>query len=135
MEYEFIPYWYGPFCPEVYADLQELRDEGNLESRESTGGETFSLTPTGVVRARQLEGSSNPDTLRRIRECKERFNSMVFEDFVAYVYERWPEYTTRALRSPSTVVEELRKQARKARITEEDVDRAVAEYRARTSPG
>jgi len=135
MEYEFIPYWYGPFCPEVYGDLQELKDEGKLESREGAGGEILSLMPDGVSAARQLETDASPDTIRRIRECKERFNSMPFEDFVAYVYERWPEYTTRALRSPSTVLEELRKQARKAKITEEDIDRAVAEYRAGTSSG
>lgn len=133
MEYEFIPYWYGPFCPEVYADLQELKEDQKLDTRDSVGGEMLSLTPAGIATAQKFEISLNPDYLKRIRECKEEFNSMPFEDLVAYVYERWPKYTTRALRSSLTVLDELRRQARKAEITEDDIDRAIAQYRAQAS--
>ncbi len=37
------------------------------------------------------------------------------------------------LRSPSAVLKELQKQVRKAGITQADVERAIAEYRARAS--
>ncbi len=133
MEYEFTPYWYGPFSPEILGDLEDLRDSGAIQALDSHGGETISLTPEGVRRAQDLEHASPSDDLRRIGECKERFNAMPFEELIAYVYERWPEFTARALRSPSNVLEELRKQARKARITDADVDRAVAEYRSQAS--
>ena len=133
IEYEFIPYWYGPFCPEIYADLEELRAEEIIESRDSVGGEVLSLTPAGVTSAQALERAMSVDRIRKIRDCKERFNSKPFEEFVAYVYERWPKYTTRALQSPLTVLKELRSQARKARITEADVDAAIASYRSRAS--
>ena len=36
------------------------------------------------------------------------------------------------LHAASAVLEELRRQARKAGITEADIERAIAEYRART---
>jgi len=133
IEYRFVPYWYGPFSPEILADLQELRDSGFVDAQGSPGGEIITLTPAGVERARKLEAGAPADVVRRIRECKERFNPMPFEELLAYVYERWPEYTARALRSPATVLEEFRKQARKARITEADVDRAIAEYRSQAS--
>ena len=44
--------------------------------------------------------------------------------------ERWPKYPTRSPRSPATVLEEFREQAKKAGITAADVDRAIAEYLA-----
>lgn len=130
MEYTFIPYWYGPFCPEIYADLQALQERGEVGSADSPGGEVLSLTPTGVQRAQALEPSITPDTLRRIRDCKEKYNPMEFDALVEYVYERWPKFTTRSLRSPATALEEFRKQAKKAGITAADVDQAIAEYRA-----
>lgn len=135
IEYEFIPYWYGPFSPEVYADLEELKHDGVLDAREGAGGEVFSLTPAGVRTAQETVAGFASAVLERIRDCKERFNPMPFEDFVAYVYERWPEYTTRALQSPHKVLEELRRQARTARITEADIDRAIAEHRAQAPSG
>ncbi len=130
MEYSFIPYWYGPFCPEIYADLQALQGSGEVASATSPGGEVLSLTPEGVRRAQALEPSVARETLRRVRDCKEKYNSMPFEELVAYVYERWPKFTARSLRSPATVLEEFRKQAKEARITAADVDQAIAEYRA-----
>lgn len=133
MEYEFIPYWYGPFSPEVYADLEELKAEDVISAMDSVGGEVISLTPKGVVEAQSLERAASPDVLRKIRDCKERFNSKPFEEFVAYVYERWPNYTSRALQSPVTVLKELRAQSKKARITEADVDAAIAAYRSRSA--
>ena len=133
MEYEFIPYWYGPFCPEVYADLEELKAEGVVEARDSVGGEILSLTPSGVASAQSHEKAVGSDRLRKIRDCKERFNSKPFEEFVAYVYERWPKYTSRSLQSPLTVLRELRAQSGKARITEADVDAAIAAYRSRSA--
>ncbi len=129
MEYSFIPYWYGPFCPEIYADLQALQEIGEVGSAASPGGEVLSLTLEGVRRAQALEANVAPETLRRIRDCKEKYNPIPFEDLVAYVYERWPKFTTRSLRSPATVLEEFRKQAKKAGITAADVDQAIAEYR------
>jgi len=47
-----------------------------------------------------------------------------------YAYVRWLKCTTRSLRSPATVLEKFREQAKKAVITAADVDRAIAEYRA-----
>lgn len=131
IEYEFIPYWYGPFSPEIYADLEELKDDRIVESHESVGGEALSLSPAGVASAQALERLVGADRIRKIRDCKEKFNSKPFEEFVAYVYERWPEYTSRSLQSPFNVLRELKSQAGKARITEADVDAAVASYRAR----
>ena len=133
IEYRFIPYWYGPFCPEIYADLQELKGDELMVSKDGPGGEVFSLSPDGVRRAQDLEKDLPPPALKKVRDCKEKYNPMPFEDLVAYVYERWPEYTTRGLRSPSTVLEEFRKQARRAGITEADVDRAIAQYRAQAT--
>ena len=133
MEYEFIPYWYGPFCPEVYADLEELKEEGVVSATASVGGEVISLTPSGVTSAQSFERVISADHLGKIRDCKERFNSKPFEEFVAYVYERWPNYTSRALQSPVNVLRELRAQSKKARITEADVDAAVAAYRSRSA--
>jgi len=133
MEYQFIPYWYGPFCPEVYADLEELKAEGVVSAMDSVGGEVISLTPSGVTFAQSLERGVAPDRLRKIRDCKDRYNSKPFEEFVAYVYERWPNYTSRSLQSPVNVLKELRAQSKKARISEADVDAAVAAYRSRSA--
>jgi len=130
IEYRFVPYWYGPFCPEIYADLQTLKEGGEVTSSEESGGEVLSLSPEGVRRAQSFERTLPPLSLQRLRDCKEKYNSMPFEELVAYVYDRWPEYTTRSLRSTTTVMEEFRKQAAKAVVTEADVDRAIAEYRA-----
>ena len=133
IEYEFIPYWYGPFSAELYADLVELKDNRLVSGNDSPGGEILSLTPSGVKAAQAIERVAGASVLRKLRDCKVTYNSMPFEDLVTRVYERWPEYTARALRSPSTMLEEFRRQAKRAKITEADVDRAIAEHRSRAS--
>ena len=133
IEYEFVPYWYGPFSPGVYTDLESLAEDGFVETRNGPAGDIFSLTPRGIDTAQDARATIGKMAIERIKTCKERFNSMPLNQLVAYVYERWPKYTVRALKSPSSVLAALRKEAKAAGITEEDVTRAIAEYRGQAS--
>src|SRR5215218_3201395 len=56
--YEFVPYNYGPFCPEVYKDAETLAEEGlvQISSAAGHGYSQYSATPEGIAEGERLRG-------------------------------------------------------------------------------
>lgn len=92
--YEFVPYNYGPFCPEVYRDAEELAQEGlvQISSVATHGYSQYSATPAGIAegyRVRELLPSSVAEHAKAIVEWA---RAQTFRGLVSAVYEKYPEY-------------------------------------------
>ena len=54
--YEFVPYNYGPFCTEVYADAETLAEEGLVQISyvAAHGYSQYAATPEGIEEGERL---------------------------------------------------------------------------------
>ena len=127
--YEFAPYYFGPFCPEIYRDLSSLETGGLISTTESIAGSEISLTPAGVALAGQLAKKLEATVIHRMISCKERYNNMPLDNLVGYVYNQWPKFTDKSLANPDNILEELSKEFEGAGITEADINETIIEYR------
>ena len=100
--HEFVPYNYGPMSKQIYADLEELVDEG-LSRRVPVEGQTgtmYMAAPKALVAAQRLvddmEGRDIP-IARKLFEIKRLVVGMTFAELLEYVYERFPDYETRSI--------------------------------------
>jgi hypothetical protein len=131
--YEFVPFKFGPHSAEVYNDLQVLiwadlvkrteydedgmpviqrNDYGRMPEDEFAGKNAlYELTPNGKVYAellaRDLE-RTRPELLKQLAALKYTLTRMSWQQIIAFVYERYPEYTTESelLKSPRSGIED-----------------------------
>lgn len=92
--YEFVPYSYGPFCPEVYRDAEELAEEGlvQISSVVSHGYSQYSATPEGIENAESLAESLPSHVVEHARTIVEWVREQTFRGLVSAIYEKYPEY-------------------------------------------
>lgn len=92
--YEFVPYNYGPFCPEVYKDAEELADEGlvQISSVATHSYSQYSATPAGVAEALRLAKRLPPRVAEHARIIVEWVRAQTFKGLVSAIYEKYPEY-------------------------------------------
>jgi len=92
--YEFVPYNYGPFCREVYADAEELAEEGlvQISSVASHGYSQYSATPDGIARADRLNDLLPPRIAKHARAIVQWVRAQSFRGLVSAIYEKYPEY-------------------------------------------
>src|SRR4029453_8517264 len=88
--YEFKPYKMGPFCQDVYRDLDDLRARGLVETTEEQGvsWKYYNPTPTGRVLAddqAQHYEARLIEFLKRIREYTVRHS---FDDLLRHAVRR-----------------------------------------------
>ena len=101
--YSFRPYYYGPYCKEIYSDIDLLKKDGVIKEEQKVDCyagivQVFSLTPQGVAEVQNLIKS--PTILEQydiIREIKKEFNSMSVVDLVDYTHEAFKDYATKSV--------------------------------------
>jgi len=90
---------YGPFSPQLQADLTELVHQGLLERNERRNevGNTkyvYSITPDGIQLVQRLlskqEGIS--DLFEKVQDVKNRYNDDPLQELLRYVYQKYPTY-------------------------------------------
>lgn len=128
--YEFTPYYFGPFSPEIYRDLMLLRSAGLVQWQETLGGDEFSLTPKGVRVANELRQGEDSSALEKLRTCKERYNRMSLEELLRVIYDRFPRFAERSVVSKKNLLDVLRREFEAAGIDEEAIEEAIREFRA-----
>lgn len=111
--YQFIPYKLGPFAPKVYEDLRLLIELGFVtrkslpliyaeEAKIDEGFRfneittVYSLTELGKRYAAKLACGLKPRLLNGIRAVRTQFAQLPLKELLAYVYHRYPEYTTQS---------------------------------------
>lgn len=96
--YSFRPYYYGPYCKEIYSDIELLKKDGIVKEEEKIdnyGGivRVFSLTPQGISEVQGLIKNANVrEQYDIIRAVKNRFNSMSVVDLVDFTHTAYKEY-------------------------------------------
>lgn len=92
---------FGPFSPQLHADLNELAGRELLQRNERTNevGNTkyiYSITSEGIQLVQKvLEKDERMSTLfDRIQETKKRYNEDSLPDLLRFVYQKYPSYAT-----------------------------------------
>lgn len=101
--YSFRPYHYGPYCKEIYSDIDLLEKDGVVKEEskvDNYGGivRVFSLTQQGIAEVQSmLKSTIIKEQFEIIRAVKREFNSMSVVDLVGYTHEAYKEYATKSV--------------------------------------
>jgi len=91
--YLFSPYRFGPFSEDLYDDVEFLRDNGFIEVKGESGGETFSITPKGSqFLEAKLKKRLPPEVTEEVIRVGSKYAKLTIQDLIKYVYVRYPEY-------------------------------------------
>jgi uncharacterized protein YwgA len=92
--YQFHPYHYGPYDPNVYHDLEELRQEGLVDLVPSAkySGSNFCVTSDGLNEAERAGTEIGEQNVRYIREVVEWIKPLTFSELVSAIYEQYPAF-------------------------------------------
>jgi hypothetical protein len=96
--YGFEPYNWGPFSPEIYRDLEQLRRE-HLVERQPVPGGTWSrwrATPEGENEARRVAERLAPDDVTWLASARSFVTSRSFKRLLRDIYAEYPEYATQS---------------------------------------
>lgn len=92
---------FGPFSPQLHADLDELADRGLLQRTEQTNevGNTkhiYTITPEGIQLIKKVlkKGEAMSTIFSSIQDIKAQYNKDPLQDLLQYVYQKYPAYAT-----------------------------------------
>lgn len=98
--YDYEPGQFGPYSPELHADLRTLADLGYVERHirvNDAGNEKYeySLTREGIQAAQSLVKDERlRSVFDAVEAIKNRFNDDPIGDLLRYVYQNYPDYAT-----------------------------------------
>jgi uncharacterized protein YwgA len=96
--YSFKPYHYGPYCKDIYQDIDWLVNKGIVEERSVQSSYSgiismYVLTPQGVEQTQRLILDMDlEEAFNIIQEDKNKYNSMDVVDLVEFTHKVYPEY-------------------------------------------
>lgn len=92
--YEFRPYLYGPFSPDIYADLENLIGEGYVAQELSVPRNwgRYRLTSSGVTEARRASEQVSGQVRETLEALKKLVTGLSFLDLLRHVYKKYPEF-------------------------------------------
>jgi len=88
--YNFIPYNYGPFDPEIYRDAEALEADRLVTVQAGGRWKQYAATPRGLALAERL--NADADALDYLRRVVKWARSLTFQELVTAIYKRFPEY-------------------------------------------
>ena len=94
VNYNFRPYDYGPFTPEIYDDLGYLRQEG-LIAETPTDPRAYRVTHQGRAHLESINFPSTP--LDALIETRVEVTDLGFRDLLRRVYKAHPESAARSV--------------------------------------
>ena len=91
--YNFLPYNYGPFDHNVYADAEDLQTEGAAVIAPSANGRwrTYAASEAGLVRGERLLATLDRDSRTYIDDVVRWVLAQSFGSLVKSIYEAYPE--------------------------------------------
>jgi uncharacterized protein YwgA len=96
--YSFRPYRYGPYCKDIYSDIELLKNDRIINEEQKTdnyGGivRVFNLTSRGIAEVQEM---IKKPTIRKqyeiVRGVKKRYNCMSVVDLVEYTHKAYADY-------------------------------------------
>lgn len=97
--YNFSPYNYGPFTPELYRDLEHLQDLGYVRAEQALNRswKHYSLTENGIEASRQAENSVGRASARYLHTLYDFVANVSFRQLLESVYEDFPDYAVNSV--------------------------------------
>jgi hypothetical protein len=97
--YRFEPYYYGPYSPQIYSDLDQLGGYGYVRAREVPGRSWnhYSLTPEGAEVAQSITRTANPKASQYLRTLRAFVDGLSFRQLLTTVYNRYPDYAVNSV--------------------------------------
>lgn len=93
VNYQFKPYDYGPFTPEIYRDVERLVDEGDAAA--TSDGQAYRVTTNGLER---LGGLAFPAaSVASLSSIRREVVSLSFRELLRKVYTAHPESAERSI--------------------------------------
>lgn len=91
--YEFEAYHYGPFCPQVYRDAEDLAGFGYIEIDETNGRRLrkYQLTEQGVKLATNTAATLDPEAVEYLKRLVAWVKPLSFHQLVRAIYHEYPE--------------------------------------------
>ena len=96
--YQFSPYHFGPFDPDIYYDLEALEKRGLVQIERSETGKrrAYVVTAQGQAAAAQTKAEA-----RRAAGYLGNVTRWVagksFPELLRYIYRRWPQYRVNSI--------------------------------------
>lgn len=93
---DFKPDKFGPSDTQILIALEELKDSGLVHVTPKAYVSELSLTGAGIRRARKEGKNLSNITIGSLRRIKREYNMEPQELLLKYVYENYPEFTTKS---------------------------------------
>jgi uncharacterized protein YwgA len=88
--YQFEPYDYGPFCSKIYADAENLCEEG-LVHIDRVSYRLYSATEDGLAAAARLKRALTDEAKDYLSKVVEWTCALSFNDLVSAIYRAYPD--------------------------------------------
>ena len=90
--FNFTPYNYGPFDPEIYDVISELVNNGDLKLINYPNSRIikYSTTDKGQIRGKQILQSLGENTISKIKILSEFVRKLSFSELVSAIYKEYP---------------------------------------------
>lgn len=104
LEYDFIPYDYGPFSKELYDDLDTMIDQEFVDDTEEPlrSGKVkyiYEIEDNGeeLVDSEAEKWEDIDAIMQLAQEIKQEYNDMLLSELIEYVYSEYPDYAERSV--------------------------------------
>jgi len=94
--YNFIPYHYGPFAKELYADLGKLQEEGLVNVDNDTDEEKTRIALADPDRAEEILTELPDDLKEDIGAVLDAYGDLDHNTLLKTVYEKYPAYAKKS---------------------------------------
>ncbi|NLX99285.1 MAG: DUF4065 domain-containing protein [Rhodopirellula sp.] len=95
--YEFVPYHYGPFAKELYADLEKLQEDG-LISIDNGEEDKTKITLADPAKAKELTDQLPEELREDVQAIIDEYGALKHNELLDRVYEEFPAYAKKSRR-------------------------------------
>jgi type I restriction enzyme S subunit len=94
--YQFVPYHYGPFSKEVYADLEALEQEGLVRVEKDPEEEKTKITLADAAKIEERLAMLPDDIKQDVAVIIETYGDLDHATLLSTVYEKYPAYARKS---------------------------------------
>ena len=95
--YKFVPYYYGPFCRDIYDDADRLALDGLVRVDRTGRWNAYSVTAAGAATATQLARRTPRRAAKYLRAAVDWARPLSFQELVTAIYKEFPSQRERSV--------------------------------------
>jgi hypothetical protein len=94
--YDFVPYNWGPFSKQIYADLEDLEEAGlvRIKRPPERPRRVYALTPLGELAAQRIAAQVSQEDVRWLAHARTYVTSRTFTQLLREIYAEFPAFAT-----------------------------------------